>query len=333
MRAITFILLGLAAAVIAAPLAEREYESEFARFIEAHQRKYDSADEFFKRYNIFKANLDIVRDHATKNATYTLAINKFADLTLNEFRALYNKYDPRVDAPTCMTSTGVASEALPASVDWRTKGAVTPVKDQGQCGSCWSFSTTGAIEGAVFLKTGKLTSLSEQELVDCAQSTGNQGCSGGLMQNAFTWVVENKGLCTEAAYPYTATDGTCTKSRCASASTISGCSNVDVNNEVALQTALVQQPISVAVDAATAAWQLYSSGVMPASSCGGADPQLDHGVLAVGYGTQNGKNYWIVKNSWGAGWGQSGYVFLARGSSTNTPGTCGINMSPSYPVV
>lgn len=228
--------------------------------------------------------------------------------------------------------------ALPASVDWSAKGAVTPVKDQGNCGSCWSFSATGALEGAYYIKNGNLKSYSEQHLVSC--DTTDSGCNGGLMDNAFAWTKKNGGICTEADYPYTSgtssKSGTCAASTCTKDSGIAPKSYTDVqkNSDDALMSALVKQPVSIAIEADQSSFQLYKSGVLTAA-CGA---KLDHGVLAVGYGTwTDGTPYYKVKNSWGASWGMDGYILLERGNTANAgfrgnPGQCGIlSGPPSYP--
>jgi len=292
-------------------------------------KSYEPTERDF-RETVYNQNILKIVSHNAGNSSWTMGVNKFADLTADEFKARYvggfkaPKKSLRRQAYGPFNTT-----ANPTSVDWTTKGAVTPVKNQEQCGSCWAFSTTGSVEGAWFLSKGSLVSLSEQQLVDCSQAEGNQGCNGGLMDQAFQYIIDNKGITTEAAYPYTATDGTCQAKGKPVAATLSGFKDVAANSEAALETAIVQQPVSVAVEADQSVFQFYSGGVMD-SSCG---TQLDHGVLAVGYGTDAGKEYYKVKNSWGADWGEKGYIRLGRGAKFNPSGQCGIQMVASYPVV
>jgi C1A family cysteine protease len=259
-----------------------------------------------------------------------MAVNKFADMTAEEFKALYaSGLRAQEKRSKNVNLSLLHAKANPTFVDWEAKGAVTPIKNQQQCGSCWAFSTTGSVEGISFISTGTLPSLSEQQLVDCSGAEGNQGCNGGLMDYGFQYIIDNKGITTEAAYPYTATDGTCVAAGKPVAATITGFKDVPVNSETALETAIVQQPVSVAVEADQDVFQFYSGGVMD-STCG---TQLDHGVLAVGYGTDSttSKDYYKVKNSWGADWGMKGYILLARGAKFNPSGQCGIQMMASYP--
>jgi KDEL-tailed cysteine endopeptidase len=216
----------------------------------------------------------------------------------------------------------------PPSVDWRLKNAVTPVKNQAQCGSCWAFSTTGAVEGVNAIATGALVSLSEQELVDCDKEHDN-GCHGGLMDFAFDWILANGGLDTEEDYRYKAEEHKCRVDRAhRRVVSIDGHEDVAPNDEDALMRAVARQPVSVAIEADQRPFQLYVGGVFDAD-CGVA---LDHGVLAVGYGTEAGKDFYKVKNSWGADWGSSGYIMLGRGATYNgNKGQCGIQMDPSFP--
>jgi len=248
-------------------------------------------------------------------------MNKFGDLTNKEFVALYNGL--RINA-TLIDSDIHTPVAPLAAVDWRTKGAVTGVKNQGQCGSCWAFSATGSTEGAWFLKTNSLVSLSEQNLVDCSGAYGNYGCDGGLMDSAFQYIIANKGIDTEASYAYTARDGTCRFSPANVGATLTSFKDIQAQSETALQSAITARPVSVAIDASHSSFQFYSSGTYYESSC--SPTQLDHGVLAVGFDTTGG--FYIVKNSWGTDWGMSGYIQMSLGKNNN----CGIATMSSYPV-
>jgi len=267
---------------------------------------------------------------ANPNRTHTLAMNKFGDLTNEEFVAQYTSFRP-VEYPYIRHRNEhyfpLERMAVPDSVNWTAKGVVTPVKDQGQCGSCWAFSTTGSVEAAYAIASGSVVSLSEQELVDCSSAEGNDGCNGGLMDYAFEFIISNKGLCKESDYTYKAKDGSCVKSKCTSAVTITGYKDVPAKNEPQLQAAVAVQPVSVAVDAAGSDWQFYKSGIL-GKSCGS---QLDHGVLATGYSIQGSTPYWIVKNSWGADWGMEGYLLIQRATTAGGAGACGISLAASYP--
>jgi len=245
----------------------------------------------------------------------------------------------KMESLKCMSGCVERSKSSSASsVDWVSAGAVTPVKDQGQCGSCWSFSTTGALEGAYYTTYGSLPSFSEQQLVDCdnRQHGGkDMGCNGGLMDNAFTWIKKNGGLCTEVSYPYvsgtTKTAGTC-QTTCSAVKNSAVVSYTDVTpkSDSAMMQALTQQPVSVAIEADQKAFQLYKSGVFT-GDCG---VNLDHGVLVVGYGSMAGSDYYRIKNSWGTTWGDDGYIYIGRGSQFNDgQGQCGVLLSASYPTL
>ncbi|KAL4204681.1 hypothetical protein AMTRI_Chr01g133200 [Amborella trichopoda] len=300
----------------------------FEQWMVDHGRVYHDDEEKAQRLEIFKENIRFIDSVNRENRPYSLSANKFADLTYEEFKAMYLGLNANARADRVAEATLFRYEngSVPSAVDWRLKGAVTPVKDQGQCGCCWAFSAVAAIEGITKLKTGNLLSLSEQELVDCDIDDDDQGCSGGTMDNAFQFI-EHHGLTTEKKYPYQAADGTCNSNALAyHVATIKGYKDVPANNEKALQQAVAQQPVSVGIEA-SAAFQFYSGGVFT-GDCG---TNLNHGVTAVGYGKEgDGTNYWLVKNSWGQSWGEEGYIKMQRDVHA-AEGLCGIAMMASYP--
>jgi len=310
------VFLGAAAATA---LVEDASQQAFFRFVKDYNKQYPT-EEVFDRFNTFKANLEMITAHNNGSSGWKMGINQFADLTTAEFKA-YLGLKPRDNAYIRSQNVEQLSGVVSNDIDWVSKGAVTPVKDQAQCGSCWAFSTTGSVEGAVFVNSGRLTSVSEQQLVDCAGSSGNQGCNGGLMDDAFNWIVSHHGIGSEASYPYTARDGTCRD--VPSVSTISGYKDVTQGSEADLMTVLNQQPVSIAIEADQSSFQFYKSGVFT-GPCG---QQLDHGVLLVGSGTDGGQQYWRVKNSWGPSWGDQGFIRMIRGSNM-----CGLSNMASYPV-
>lgn len=287
-----------------------------------------------ERFNVFKHNVMHVHRVNKQDKPYKLKLNKFADMTNHEFRSLYA--GSKINHHRMFRGAQRGSESfmykdfapVPPSVDWRKKGAVADVKNQGHCGSCWAFSTVAAVEGINYLRTNKLLSLSEQELVDC-DNTQNQGCNGGLMDIAFEFIKQKGGITSESNYPYQASNGTCDAAKENSpVVSIDGHENVPVNDEDALQKAVANQPVSVAIEASGADFQFYSEGVFT-GSCG---TQLDHGVAIVGYGsTLQGTKYWIVRNSWGPEWGEKGYLRMERGIEAKE-GLCGIAMEASYPI-
>lgn len=301
---------------------------QFSNFIKNYNKNYSDND-LVSRFNIYQQNLEKISKHNNQNYSWKMSVNEFTDLTSDEFKTTHFCYNEKKSIlKKNKYSKLIKDFDIPTEIDWSNVGAVTPVKDQGQCGSCWAFSTTGSVESAYYLKTGKLVSLSEQQLVDCSGSYQNQGCNGGLMDYGFQYI-KDKGICLEKDYKYTATDGTCKK--CKSVTKINSYVDVTPNSESELQKAVALQPVSVAIEADTSVFQFYSSGVIDSTSCG---TNLDHGVLVVGYGTLNGKDYWKVKNSWGSSWGNNGYVLIGRNiESEPEQGICGILSEPSYPVL
>jgi len=317
------------ATLVVSAIASTSTTPSFSEWAKTHGKTYASKEELVLRRSIYAANVAKVEAHNAQNLSWTMAVNKFSDLTGEEWKAAYTGGYRAKEKRSTNVDLSLLHAAPPTSVDWEAKGAVTPVKNQGQCGSCWAFSTTGSTESSYFITKGSLLSISEQELVDCAGKEGNQGCNGGLMDYGFQYIIDNKGICTEASYPYTAKDGTCKSKTCTkSGITVTSFVDVPTDSETALMNAVAQQPISIAVEADQGSFQQYSGGVMTAA-CG---TNLDHGVLAVGYGVEGAKDFWQVKNSWGPDWGFKGYILLGRGATYNgNKGQCGIQMDPSYP--
>ena len=312
------------------------YDKSWEKFKVVHSKSYHSIEEETYRRTVFKKNALVVEEHNKEynlgKKSYSLGINQFADLEHWEYMQhhgyLFKKTVNRTrEGSRYLTPSNVA---LPDSVDWRTKGYVTPVKNQGQCGSCWSFSATGSLEGQHFKKSGKLLSLSEQQLVDCSGDYGDEGCNGGLMDDAFKYIKDVGGLETESDYPYKAKERKCKFDKSEAVATCTGFTDVTSGSETDLQSAVATVgPVSIAIDASHQSFQLYHSGVYDEPKC--SSEQLDHGLLVVGYGTDSdsGKDYWLVKNSWAETWGDDGYIKMSR----NNDNQCGIATSASYPLV
>ncbi|KAK9053904.1 hypothetical protein SSX86_024979 [Deinandra increscens subsp. villosa] len=327
--ALIFFLVSLLSHAASRLLSENSSYESHEQWMGRYGRNYKDPEEKERRSQIYQKNVQYIETfNNAMNKGYKLAVNEFADLTNEEFRTTRNRFKAHECSPSTPAFRYENVTAVPSSVDWRKKGAVTPIKDQGQCGCCWAFSAVAAMEGITQLKTGKLVSLSEQELVDCDTSGVDQGCEGGLMDNAFDFIVNNKGLTTETNYPYTGVDGTCNSNGESNhAATITGHEDVPANSESALLKVVSSQPVSVAIDASGSDFQFYSSGVFK-GDCG---TELDHGVTAVGYGTSDdGTKYWLVKNSWGTSWGLEGYIMMQRDVEAKE-GICGIAMQASYP--
>ncbi|KAL3655063.1 hypothetical protein CASFOL_000849 [Castilleja foliolosa] len=281
----------------------------FESWIEKHSKKYHSIEEKLHRFEIFKDNLKHIDERNKVISDYWLGLNGFADMNHDEFKKMYLglKIDQSIKKN-------------------RKSGAVTPIKNQGQCGSCWAFSAVTAVEGINQIVTKNLIALSEQTLVDC-DTDNDSGCNGGLMNNAFDFIKDNGGLPKEDDYPYTASDeGQCKTPNVSELVTISGHSNVP-KDELSFLKALAHQPLSIAIDASGKDFQFYSGGVLT-GICG---TELDHGVTAVGYETNKNVNYITVKNSWGIEWGDQGYINMKRAKG-KSKGKCGMYMSASYPI-
>lgn len=321
-------------------------KEEWLEFKVKHNKTYADPSEDTYRFKVFLNNKHLIARHNQRQAngvhSYTLKLNKYADMTHQEFVRTMNGYRPHLRrAPEQANEfhASVHSERrsldepfqMPKSVDWRQHGYVTPVKDQGHCGSCWAFSSTGALEGQHFRRTGDLISLSEQNLVDCSKKYGNMGCDGGLMANAFKYIRDNHGVDTENSYPYEAHDDKCRFKNKTVGADDKGYMEIPSGDEAKLTKAIAMKgPVSVAIDASQESFRLYDGGVYDEPNCGNSEENLDHGVLVVGYGTDpvHG-DYYLVKNSWSETWGQSGYIKMAR----NKDNQCGIATSAVYPVV
>jgi C1A family cysteine protease len=308
---------------------------QFSNFQERFSKKYETIEEMETRFQIFRSNLrNIILHNLDHIQNFTMGINQFTDLTPEEFKEQYvGGLKTELGSYGCKSFSSSASGA-PFSIDWRQKGAVNPVRDQGQCGSCWAFATTANAESVWAISKGQLLDLSEEFLVDCASGVGyyNMGCNGGQPDSAFKYMINN-GQCTEASYPYkagtTKTAGSCQKCTAAPVH-FSGCYDVTPKDQISLMAAVAKQPVVIAIEADTRYFQSYSGGILDSPNCG---EKLDHAVEIIGYGTENGVDYWNVRNSWGPSWGESGYFRLKKTSSTNDIGICGLAAEPSYLVV
>ncbi|KAF7662383.1 hypothetical protein LDENG_00238100 [Lucifuga dentata] len=302
-------------------------EFYFRSWMAQHNKVYIN-EEYDKRLQIFTENKRKVDKHNEGNHTFTMALNEFSDLTFNEFQRFFLWTEPQ----NCSATKGnyISSNGpYPDSIDWREKGNyTTDVKNQGLCGSCWTFSTTGCLESVTAIATGKLIPLSEQQLVDCAQNFNNHGCNGGLPSQAFEYIKFNKGLMTEQSYPYTAHDDVCKYQPDLAAAFVKDVVNITAYDEMGMVDAVAtRNPVSFAYEV-TSDFMHYHQGVYTSTKCHKTTEKVNHAVLAVGYGTENGTPYWIVKNSWGVRWGMKGYFLIERGKNM-----CGLAACSSFPVV
>ncbi|XP_029638963.1 digestive cysteine proteinase 1 [Octopus sinensis] len=303
----------------------------FEEFKQKHSKSYNNEKEHSKRKHHFLQNLRYIDSKNRAGLTYTLAVNHLADYSEAELKVLRGyKSSGQKNNGLPFDESLIHDSSIPESKDWRLEGAVTQVKDQAVCGSCWSFGTTGTIEGAYFLKTGNLVRLSQQELMDCSWGEGNNGCDGGEDFRAYDWIMKTGGLTSEDSYgAYLAIDGKCHYNSTKPVLNLKGYVNVTSGSEDALKAAIFKfGPVSVAIDAAHKSLSFYANGVYYEEKCGSGPDSLDHAVLAVGYGELNGEPYWLVKNSWSTYWGNNGYVLMSRKNNN-----CGVTTSPTYVII
>ncbi|KAF7653877.1 hypothetical protein LDENG_00077440 [Lucifuga dentata] len=327
---VCMLLLGVSA--LSLPLDEATLDAGWEQWKVTHRKEYNGLDEELIRKAVWEKNMRMIEAHNQEAAlgihSYELGMNHFGDMTSEEVAEKMTGLRMPTNPDRSFTmALSDKMEKLPKSVDYRKKGMVTLVKNQGSCGSCWAFSSAGALEGQLAKKTGQLVDLSPQNLVDCV--TENDGCGGGYMTNAFRYVQENGGIDSEAAYPYIGEDRPCRYNESGMAAQCKGYKEIPAGDERALAVALYKVgPVSVGIDATQSSFQFYQKGVYYDPNCNKED--INHAVLAVGYGvTANGKKFWIVKNSWSESWGKNGYILMAR----NRGNLCGIANLASYPIM
>ncbi|KAI4335206.1 hypothetical protein L6164_013875 [Bauhinia variegata] len=308
-------------------VGQTRHALSFARFAHRHGKRYETAEEMKLRFGIFSENLKLIRSINKKGLAYKLGVNHFADWTWEEFKT-HRLGAAQNCSATLKGNHELTDAVLPETKDWREEGIVTPVKNQGRCGSCWTFSTTGSLEAAYAQAFGKNISLSEQQLVDCAGAFNNFGCHGGLPSQAFEYIKYNGGLETEEAYPYTAKDGECKFSAENVATQVLDSVNITLGAEDELKHAVgLVRPVSVAYQVVND-FRFYNKGVYTSDTCGNTPSDVNHAVVAVGYGVEDGVPYWLIKNSWGADWGDHGYFKMELGKNM-----CGVATCASYPIV
>ncbi|KAF4669530.1 hypothetical protein FOL46_001353 [Perkinsus olseni] len=290
----------------------------FVGFQTKHGKRYRDKEEESERAAIFQANLEYIEEVNSQNLPYKLGVNEYADLSFEEFSAQMLrpiKVDEKMKEKMLVQAEDDATD-LPASVDWRDKNVLNPIKNQGDCGSCWAFSATGALEAQYAIATGKLLSFSEQQLVDCSGGYGNEGCNGGIMDAAYNYT-QHYGIDQESTYPYKAEDERCDTSleKRHDGLPIGGVTGFHMlaHTDSALMKAVAAAPVSIGMNADGTGFQFYKSGVYSSTSCNDEEGSIDHGVVAVGYGTEKGHDYYIIRNSWGTSWGSDGYFYLKRG--------------------
>ncbi|KAG7469752.1 hypothetical protein MATL_G00132180 [Megalops atlanticus] len=335
------VLIVLAVGTPVLHAADHALDAAWEDWKSLHGKVYTEDSEGHRRM-IWEKNHRFIQQHNLEEAqgkhSYKLGMNHFGDLTLKEFQKMMLDFNLASTVDTSLPVWNGSVLQAPNEVDWSKKGYVTPVKNQGQCGSCWAFSSTGALEGQVFKKTGKLISLSEQQLVDCSRQYGNYGCNGGWMGRAFQYIQDNGGIASEEGYPYTAKDEACKAQNAEKVATCTGHTVLRRGDERTLRDAVASVgPVSVTLDASRRSFQFYKSGVYYDRRC---SQRINHAVLAVGYGqsvyetnmndlTRRATKFWILKNSWGTGWGNQGYIRLARERGN----LCGIANYSVFPKV
>ncbi|CAI8034430.1 Counting factor associated protein D [Geodia barretti] len=299
--------------------------AEFELFAKKHGKQYTHQKEFSQKHASFAKNFRYINAMNRQNLTYKLAVNHMADYSEVDFRTLRGVI--KTSDSLRQDVVQKSKKSLPLQWDWRLQGAVTPVKDQGICGSCWSFGTTGTLEGSLFIKHNKLISLSEQCLVDCSWGFGNNGCDGGESERAYEWIMKSECLPTESSYgQYLMQDGFCRVNESECGVQITNWHNTPQGNVQALVEAIYNNgPISVAIDASHLSFAFYSHGVYFEPKCGSTPDDLDHQVLAVGYGDLEEIPYILVKNSWSTHWGNDGYILMSQKDNN-----CGIATDASY---
>uniref|UniRef100_A0ACD6AHH6 Uncharacterized protein n=1 Tax=Avena sativa TaxID=4498 RepID=A0ACD6AHH6_AVESA len=315
---------------------DKMMRERYEKWMEEHGQAYKDSTEKARRFEVFKSNAHFIDSYnaAAGPGGNSLTTNKFADLTEAEFRSIYIRGIPKTVSPpgTGFKYGAVSLSDVPASIDWREKGAVASVKDQYQCACCWAFTAVAAVEGIHQIRTGNLVSLSEQQLVDCSTGTNDEGCNARDMDKAFQYILDSGGLTTEQAYGYEGHQGTCRASGKPIAATIRGFQDVPPRNETALMLAVAHQPVSVGLDGGNKVMTYFSGTGIYGAAGEPCTTDLNHAMTIVGYGTdEHGTKYWLMKNSWGSGWGDNGYLKIARDVVSNT-GLCGLTLQASYPV-
>jgi cathepsin L len=316
-----------------------QIKKEFELFKTTFERTYTNLFEEAERFMIFSKNFLHIERHNRRydngEVNYKLKLNEFSDKNSSELKHLHGCFlgGRSGSVKSSKYVSPATMQSLPRKVDWNKKGAVTHIKNQGRCGSCWTFSTTGTLEGQHYRKTGELVSLSEQQLVDCSGKYGEMGCDGGLMDMAYDYIEAVGGIDTEQSYPYVSGSTQHKQAQCyfrkgKVGATVTGHVDLPAFDEDKLKEAVANVgPIAVAIDASAPDFMYYHSGVYTSETC--SQTRLDHGVLVVGYGVEMGEDYWLVKNSWGPQWGDMGFIKMRR----NYNNMCGIATNASYPLV